>query len=302
MRHLANSMVFIVFLTCLIFSFNLEGSESYSNNAVRIMSFNIRYNNAGDGKNAWPYRKHMVAQTIIFHKAEIIGIQEALYSQIQDLQILLPDFYWKGVGRDDGRKKGEFAPVFYKKDRYQVIKNGNFWLSEQPDEAGSIGWDAACPRIVTWIEFKDKNSGLIFYFFNTHFDHVGSEARKNSAELLRKRINEIDSKTSLILTGDFNCTCQEASYKVLTTESDSKGVLQNSMDISLNGHYGGTQTFNGFTDVQRPGYIIDFIFVKSVDQILHHGIIAEKWDGGYASDHYPVYTEIMLKNKKSVIQ
>jgi len=258
------------------------------------MSFNIRFDNTGDGKNAWPNRKQMVAQTIRFHKADVVGIQEALHTQILDLQALLPEYDWRGVGRDDGQKKGEFAPIFYKKFSFHAIKTGNFWLSEHPDKPGR-GWDAACPRVVTWVEFKDKKSGTIFYFFNTHFDHMGLEARKNSAVLLIKRIDQIDKKIPLILSGDFNCTSQDEPYKILITGLNKKSGLQNSMDISLYGHYGGTQTFTGFDEVKRPGMIIDFIFVRSVNKVLYHGIIAEKWDNRYASDHYPVYAEIQLK-------
>jgi endonuclease/exonuclease/phosphatase family metal-dependent hydrolase len=124
---------------------------------------------------------------------------------------------------------------------------------------------------------------------------MGAAARKNSAALLMKRIEQIDEKIPLILSGDFNCTSQDDPYKILITGLNQKSGLQNSMDISLHGHYGGRQTFNGFQEVPRPGFIIDFIFVRSVDQVLHHGIVAEKWDGRYASDHYPVCTEIQLR-------
>ncbi|MBN2244943.1 MAG: endonuclease/exonuclease/phosphatase family protein [Candidatus Aminicenantes bacterium] len=298
MRFRSILKVFILSLACSLFGFNLESTVSFPETSIRILSFNIRYDNAGDGDNAWPNRKQMVAQTIRFHKVDIIGIQEALYTQLLDLQALLTEYDWRGVGRDDGQTKGEFAPVFFKKDYFHVIKSGNFWLSEHPDKPGK-GWDAACPRVVTWVEFKHKRSGTIFYFFNTHFDHMGSEARKNSAVLLLKRIDQIDEKIPLILSGDFNCTSQEDPYKILTTGLNKKSGLQNSMDISLYGHYGGTQTFNGFDEVKRPGMIIDFIFVKSVEKVLHHGIVAEKWDNRYVSDHYPVYAEIQLRLKNN---
>ena len=297
MRSRLNLNLWFLFLACSMFLFTPESTKSYADSSIRIMSYNIRYNTSSDGKNAWPHRKQMVAQTILFYKVDIIGIQEALYSQLQDLQALLPDFDWKGVGRDDGAKKGEFTPVFYRKNRFQIKASGNFWLSEEPDEPGLLGWDAACPRIATWIEFQDKSSGIIFYYFNTHFDHKGAAARKNSAIFLMNKINEIDEKTPVILSGDFNCTSQDEPYKILIKGLDKKIGLQNSMDISLNGHYGGTQTFNGFDEVQRPAMTIDFIFVRSVGHVLYHGIIAEKWNGCYASDHYPVVAEIDLKQK-----
>jgi len=162
MRSRSNIKFLFLFLICPAFLFNSTGLRSYPNNNIQVMSFNIRYNSPSDGKNAWPNRKQMVAQTIRFHKVDIIGVQEALYNQILDLQSLLPEYDWRGVGRDDGQKKGEFTPIFYKKDCFHVIQTGNFWLSEDPDRPGSRDWDAACPRLVTWIEFKDKTVELFF--------------------------------------------------------------------------------------------------------------------------------------------
>ncbi len=172
---------------------------------MNIVSFNIRYNTPNDGVNAWPNRAEMVTGLLQFHEADIFGLQEALYEQITDIQKELPDHEWFGVGRDDGKKRGEFSPIFYNKSKFILIKHGNFWLSENCGEPG-LGWDAACNRIVAWGKFQSKVTGKQFLVFNTHFDHSGNEARKNSAFLIRDKIKEISNEQGLpvILTGDFN--------------------------------------------------------------------------------------------------
>jgi hypothetical protein len=144
---------------------------------IRVMSFNIRLNTPADSANAWPHRKEMVASMMRFHRADLTGVQEALKDQMDDLTKLLPEFGWMGVGRDDGKEAGEYSAIFYLKDRFAVLEQNTFWLSESPEKPGSMGWDAACVRIVTWAKFKDKRMGKAFYHFNTHFDHIGEKAR-----------------------------------------------------------------------------------------------------------------------------
>ncbi len=174
---------------------------------INIMSFNIRYNNPNDEINAWPNRADMVNGLLKFHEPDIFGLQEALYGQILDIETELPEYEWFGVGRDDGKQAGEFAPIFFNKTKFILIENGHFWLAENCEKPDK-GWDAACTRICTWGKFKNKVSGKRFYVFNTHFDHRGEEARKNSAILIRDKIEEMTYKNNLpvILTGDFNLT------------------------------------------------------------------------------------------------
>ncbi|HKG22279.1 MAG TPA: endonuclease/exonuclease/phosphatase family protein, partial [Blastocatellia bacterium] len=157
---------------------------------VRVMSFNIRYNNAEDKENAWPNRKRMAASMFRFHHVDIAGIQEALKGQIDDLELLLPGFAWCGVGRSDGKAEGEFSAILYRKERFKLLESSTFWLSETPEVAGSKGWDASLPRIVTWARFRDTQSKQTFFVFNTHFDHRGSRARAESARLLLARIEK----------------------------------------------------------------------------------------------------------------
>lgn len=288
---IGSKKAFVIFFLLLI---STAWTGTGDSRPLKIMSFNIRYDNPRDGTNAWSNRKEMAAKTISFHDVDIVGLQEVLIHQLQDLAGLLPKYAWIGVGRDDGIKKGEYAPVFYLKDRLQLLESGHFWLSETPEKAGSMGWDAACTRIVTWGNFSDPQTNRDFFFFNTHFDHIGVIAREKSAQLLLKRIESIAGNGPVIVTGDFNCLDEEKPYLFLTSGLDGAAGLEDTHAISQNGHYGGTQTFNGFRDDKQAGRIIDFIFVRHTGPVSNHGIIADRWDGRFASDHYPVCAEVEL--------
>lgn len=291
-----SKQVFLFFVGLLIFTHN-ACIQTQPDIPLKTMSFNIRYDNQGDGINVWENRKDLVAQTIKFHDIDICGLQEVLDHQLQNLAEMLPEYDWIGVGRDDGAKKGEYAPVFFRSDRLKLLESGFFWLSETPEIAGSFGWDAACTRIVTWGKFSFLNSGEEFYFFNTHFDHVGQVARENSAGLLLEKINSMTSFEPVFVTGDFNCTEENKAYSILTSGKEDVSKLQDSQKLSENGHYGGTQTFNGFKPDLRPNNIIDYIFVRNTGPVLNHGIIADRWDGRFVSDHYPVLAEVVISKK-----
>jgi endonuclease/exonuclease/phosphatase family metal-dependent hydrolase len=201
--------------------------------SVRVMSFNIRFDNPADGANAWPLRKEMAAGVIDFHLVDVAGLQEALASQIRDLETLLPEYAWVGVGRDDGSEAGEFCPVFFRKDRFRLLGSSTFWLSEEPETPGLAGWDAACARIVTWARLKDTKTGLTLCVFNTHFDHVGRSARLESARLLAGKIGEIAGRGPVILTGDFNCTREGPAYEALLDAEIRPGArLRDARDAS----------------------------------------------------------------------
>jgi len=268
---------------------------------VNVMTFNIRYDNPADGPNAWPLRKDLAARTILFHEAGIVGIQEALRGQITDLETLLPDYAWFGIGRDAGRDGGEFNPVFYRKDRYRVLTQSTFWLSATPEVAGSRGWDGACNRIVTWAKFEDSASGVGFFVFNTHFDHRGLAARRESAGLLLRKIRDLAGDSPVIVTGDFNCSSADEPYRLLTTGVDGGPALRDSRGLSRTGSYGGARSFNGFKEDAGPGTVIDHIFVLRAAGVLRHGILADKWDGAFVSDHYPVLAGIAIAPKERKI-
>ncbi len=261
---------------------------------IRVMTFNIRYNNAGDGINTWQNRKELVADMIRFHQADVVGLQEALYGQIEDLVALLPEYDWIGVGRYDGKLEGEFSAIFYLKDRFEMLNNSTFWLSETPDVPG-LGWDAVCYRIVTWGEFQDKTSGKIFYHFNTHFDHKGETARKESAILLLNSVAVIAGDAAVIVTGDFNAHPDSVPYQIITQGWDGKKLID-SQFISLYPHHGPTGTFTGFdfAKLAKPLELIDYIFVNEKISVILHGTLSDTYDGKLPSDHFPVLAEIKI--------
>lgn len=257
---------------------------------LRVMTFNIRYNEKNDSLNAWPHRKDMAASMIRFHKADVAGLQEALREQIDDLAVRLPEFAWFGIGRDDGKDAGEFSAVFYRKTRLTLLADSTFWLSETPDKPG-LGWDAMCNRVVTLGKFRDNESGQVLYLFNTHFDHKGETARRESARMLLHSVAEIAGNLPTIITGDFNSTPDSEPYKILT--SGGQGVkLIDSRDISQYKHHGPTATWSGFTSAWYPdGKPIDHIFIYNRVRVLLHGTLSDCFDGRFPSDHMPVLVE-----------
>ncbi len=257
---------------------------------MNIVSFNIRYNTSNDGENAWPHRIEMANGLLRFHEADIFGLQEALHEQIMDVQNGLPEYEWFGVGRDDGEKGGEYSPIFYKKSKFILLKQGTFWLSETPEEP-STGWDAALNRIVTWGHFQSKVTGKQFMVFNTHFDHIGVEARKNSASLIRKKIKEMTNNKNLpvILTGDLNLTPDQEPISLL------KEYLRDSREVSEEPPYGPVGTSNGFKLDANLDRRIDYIFVQGGIKVLKYAALTDFNDHRFPSDHLPVFAKVQLK-------
>lgn len=281
-------------ILALYFSAALAQTPSGPPDGIMVMTFNLRYDNPGDGPNAWPLRKDMAAATILFHKADIVGMQEALRGQISDLETLLPGYAWIGVGRDDGKDGGEFNPVFYSRQRLRVAEQATFWLSATPEAVGSRGWDGACNRLVTWAKFDEIASGRSFYVFNTHFDHVGVVARRESAGLLLRRIAAIAGNGPAVVTGDFNCPPSGEPYRILVAGVEGASPLLDARSASATPLYGGSRSFNGFKPITGPGEIIDHIFVRGGLSVARSGVIADTWDGRFVSDHFPVLAEILL--------
>lgn len=274
----------------------MQAQTASEENEFRIMSYNIRYagNEQTEGVNSWKQRKQLVASMIDFNHADIVGLQEALLIQLDDLTNLLKGFSWVGAGRDDGDKKGEFSAIFFKTDRFEVVEQGTFWLSETPG-VPSIGWDAAFPRVATWANFLDKRTQKSFLVFNTHFDHVGEMARINSSKLLLQRIRATEKTIPVILTGDFNTKDTTKAYQELLRLSNSEVNLFDAQFISKKEHHGSHVTFNGFGKSIEPGNKIDHIFITESVEVLKHGVIDETVDGNYPSDHMPVVAEVNLK-------
>jgi endonuclease/exonuclease/phosphatase family metal-dependent hydrolase len=282
-------LIVISILCCSVFS---HGQQRSGDRSLRVMTFNIRYDEPRDGVNAWPNRKKKVADVIRFHKADLVGVQEALLPQLRDLKSLLPGFSWCGVGRTDGKDAGEFSAILYRNARFELLETKTFWLSETPETAGSKGWDADYPRIVTWGKFRDRVSKKTFYHFNTHFDHRGERARTESASLILRRIGEIAGTSPFILTGDLNVREASEAYKTLAKGTPTAS-LEDAKSASANGHFGGESTFSAFKELE-PGMKIDYVFVRKGITVVEHGVLSDRWDGLWASDHLPVLAEIIL--------
>jgi endonuclease/exonuclease/phosphatase family metal-dependent hydrolase len=268
-------------------------TEATAQSPLNVMTFNIRYNTMADSANAWPFRKDKVASQILFHEAHIIGVQEALHGQMTDLQERLPQFKYAGVGRDNGKEKGEYSAIFYDTTRVQALQTKTFWLSETPEVAGSKSWDAAITRIVTWIKFRDKKTKKIFFAFNTHFDHIGKVARRESAKILLQAVKDIAGDTPAFITGDFNAEPSDEPVQVIKDVSNPLH-LTDSKEVSLKPHYGPTGTFNGFRNKERNDQPIDYIFLKGKWKVLKHATISQTWQGLFASDHFAVLATISL--------
>ena len=254
---------------------------------LNVMTFNIRLNTKADSLNAWPYRKDKVAAQILFHDVQLLGVQEALHDQMIDLKERLPQFKYVGVGRDDGKEKGEYSAIFYDTARLQVLESKTFWLSLTPEVPGSKSWDAAITRIVTWAKFKDRKTGKTFFAFNTHFDHMGKEARRESARLLLQKVASIAGKTRAVITGDFNAVPNDEPIQVIMDKTNALHLI-NAKDVSTIPHYGPTGTFNAFGTKERDDQPIDYIFLKGAWKVAKHATISQTWNGRFASDHFSV--------------
>jgi endonuclease/exonuclease/phosphatase family metal-dependent hydrolase len=270
-------------------SFTQDTTKLIEQPFLNVMTFNIRYNTPRDSANAWSFRKNFVGSQILFHEVHILGVQEALYDQIQDLQERLPAYRRVGVGRDDGATKGEFSAIFFDSTRLEMVTSGTFWLSPTPSVAGSKGWDAALPRIATWATLRDKQSKSTVTVINTHFDHQGVQARKESANLILQKLSAMRPRENALVMGDLNSIPSDAPATIFSS------ALKDSKAISLTGHYGPTGTFNGFERNELDDNPIDYIFVSSDIEVLRHATLSQSWRGRFSSDHFPVFARLRLK-------
>jgi endonuclease/exonuclease/phosphatase family metal-dependent hydrolase len=262
---------------------------------VRVMSFNVRYGTADDGPNAWPLRKQMLIARIRAQAPDLLGTQEALAEQVEELRQVLPEYGVVGVGRDDGRRAGEFTAVFYRTDRYELLDSGHFWLSPQPDMPGSIGWDAALTRMATWIKLRDKRAHGRddVLFINTHWDHVGEQARVESAGLIRQRIGSLAAGMSVIFTGDLNCAPTSEACRVLL-DGDRPRLIDAYRVIHP--HLSPDEaTFHAFAGTTSGGRI-DFVFHSEDFQPIRASIDRYNEGGRYPSDHFPVVAELVYQD------
>lgn len=254
---------------------------------MNIATFNIRMDTDRDSLDAWKYRKEMAKGLIRFHEFDIFGVQEAFKHQLSDI-LELENYAYIGVGRDDGKEAGEHSAIVYKKDRFDVLQNGNFWFAENPDVPGK-GWDATCcNRICSWAKFKDKETGKEFFVFNSHYDHQGREARKNSSILLLNKIGEIAGNNIVFCTGDFNAAPDDEPIQILAKD----GRLKDSYLISIQPSYGTEGTFNSFRPDSPMKGRIDYIWVSEGVKVNKYGVLNDIQYGHFPSDHFPVMVSV----------
>jgi len=266
---------------------------SISAQSLNVMTFNIRLNTASDKEDAWPYRRNYVANQVLFHDVQILGVQEALHDQMVDLSERLTAFKHVGVGRDDGKTAGEYSAIFYDTTRLKLLQTQTFWLSEQPDNPGSKSWDAAITRIVTWAKFTDIKTKKQLFVFNTHFDHIGKKARAESAKIIMQKVREIAGNHHVIVTGDFNSSPSDDPYKLII-DANNQDRLTDTKSVCITPHYGPTGTFNGFKQKEASTEPIDYIFIKNKARVLKHATLSQSWQGHFSSDHFPVFATILL--------
>jgi len=242
---------------------------------LTVASYNIRNQNQGDvdAGNGWQQRCPVITQLIRFHDFDIFGSQEVLNGQLNDMLSQLPECSYIGVGRDDGKTKGEYSPIFYKKDKLLLVKSGQFWLS-QTDNRPSVGWDAALPRICTWGKFQIKESGRFFWFLNLHMDHIGVKARLESSKLVVEKIKQLCQGEPVILTGDFNVDQTSDGYQFIT----SSGILRDSYETA-DVRYALNGTFNAFDANLKTDSRIDHIFVSKNFHAVRYGVLTDTYRG-----------------------
>ncbi|HCY74366.1 MAG TPA: endonuclease/exonuclease/phosphatase [Ignavibacteriales bacterium] len=277
--------IVVVFLILLLSTTVFAQTEN-----IKVMTYNIRCGYCEDSSDVdnWSKRKYLVAYVIKNHNPDLIGLQEAEMFQVNDLIEMLDEYDWYGVSREDGKEGGESTAILYRKNRFIPEEKQTLWLSETP-KIVSKGWDAMFKRTVTIIKMKDLISSKEFYYFNTHFDHIGETARTESSRLLINEIGKYLADYSIILSGDFNYTSSSEGYKIITSR------LFDSKSISKTENTGGNITFNGFGKEIQPDNKIDFIFVNDKTKVLNHTIDTTTFNGLYPSDHYPVIANIILK-------
>ncbi|MBK7429264.1 MAG: endonuclease/exonuclease/phosphatase family protein [Saprospiraceae bacterium] len=255
---------------------------------ISVMTYNIRLDVASDGINQWSNRKEKIISQIKYYSPDIFGLQEALFHQLEYVSENLPDYEWYGVGRDDGKKAGEFSPIFFNKRLFEKEKNGTFWLAEDITKPGK-GWDAALPRIASWVQLRNRKTGKQFIVYNTHFDHVGKMARTESFKLIANQAKANATSMPAIIMGDLNTVPEEESIAGFKQTQ----IWQDAFEVAKIKH-GPTCTFNGFSPV-HPERRIDYIFCNQDFEVKSYLSISEIYDGVFPSDHWPVLASLRFK-------
>ncbi len=267
----------------------VRGADAPSKELV-IMSYNLRY--ASDkGPNAWPDRRPVMKACIEQYAPDLIGTQEGVYAQLKDLASDLPDYEWLGLGRDGG-SRGEFMAVFYRGDRFEPMAFDHFWLSDTPEVIASSTWGNTNRRMVTWVRFKDRQTGREFHFWNTHLDHALQPAREKGAALIRQRIEKLNSPLPLVLVGDFNAVAGNNPAYDLLLAGD---FLRDTWKLAAERRNAEFNSFNGFEAPKKNGLRIDWVLLRGEAEVraTEIGIFAK--GDQVPSDHYPIVTWLTLR-------
>lgn len=287
MRKILFSFLSVFLSACFL-------SAGQPDTPLNVLTFNIRMDTQEDGYNQWSNRKDLAADLVKFHEVDIFGAQEVLNHQLNDLLQRLPEYAYVGVGREDGKTKGEYAPIIYRKDRFVLEDSGNFWLAEDINAVGKKGWDAACERVATWGILKDKQSGKKFFFLNTHLDHMGKVARHEGASLVLEQAHKLSKGLPVIVTGDFNAAPDDDPIKVLTDKNDPRHVTHSREIAALK--YGPEWTFHDYGRIPcEEREWIDYIFVKGDIKVLRNGVLTDTLNKLYPSDHCPVIATLIIQ-------
>ena len=271
------ALVAIVFCGC---------QSNYQPTSITVASYNLRNANGGDSinGNGWGQRYPVIAQIVQYHDFDIFGTQECFIHQLKDMKEALPSYDYIGVGRDDGKEKGEHSAIFYRTDKFDVIEKGDFWLSEHPEKPGR-GWDGTCcNRICTWGKFEDLKNHKQFYFFNVHYEYEGDVARRESSNLMISRIKSIAGNQPVFLTGDFNAFPTEEPIRIL----NDSGFLNDSYKITKEAPFGPVCTYHGYDSTIKTEERLDYIWVTDSIQIDKYGVLTNTLYGHTPSDHFPV--------------
>ena len=272
-------LIIFVSLLFLAMAYGKAGDKE----VLKIATFNLRMDTPSDGENAWFHRKDMVNDLIRFYGFDLFGTQEGFTHQLNDI-LRLSDYRFIGVGRDDGKDAGEHCAIFYRSDRFKVLDQGDFWLSEHPEKPGR-GWDGTCcNRICTWGKFEDLKNHKQFYFFNVHYEYEGDVARRESSNLMISRIKSIAGNQPVFLTGDFNAFPTEEPIRIL----NDSGFLNDSYKITKEAPFGPVCTYHGYDSTIKTEERLDYIWVTDSIQIDKYGVLTNTLYGHTPSDHFPV--------------
>lgn len=263
----------IVCLSVILTLASCSSSHKTSVAEFSVATYNIRQANQRDSLqgDGWGQRLPYIAGLVRFHGFDIFGTQEGFKPQLEGLKELLPGYDYIGVGREDGRDKGEHSAIFYRTDLFDVLDHGDFWLSQWPDQPGRLGWDAVCPRICSWGHFRHRPSGKEFLFFNLHMDHVGRQARIESAKLVQEKMRQFGDDLPTFLTGDFNVDQTHQSYLTLTS-----GRLRDAFEVS-NFRYAPNGTFNSYHTDDFTTSRIDHVFVSPEVIVEKYGVLTDTY-------------------------